>query len=172
MFHVKHFCSTGGRILFHVKQGIVACEANEICADAARAHKGGHQGFHPCESRFLLGGHGENRRAATAAKRERQSGYSCVSFANYPQFTDNVLLHISAILRRRDMTVSREHFACCCGQHFWVKLEKVGERVAHIYNKVREPAGSLLFHVKQKSMNLPVVSCETAKYLMFHVKQL
>ena len=39
MFHVKHFCSTGGRILFHVKHGIVACEANGICADAARAHK-------------------------------------------------------------------------------------------------------------------------------------
>lgn len=42
----------------------------------------------------------------------------------------------------------------------------------HIYNKVREPNGSLLFHVKQKSMNLPVVSCKMAKYLMFHVKQL
>ena len=38
MFHVKHFCSTGGRILFHVKHRIVACEAN-IGADAARAHK-------------------------------------------------------------------------------------------------------------------------------------
>ena len=31
MFHVKHFCSTGGRILFHVKHGIVACEANLTC---------------------------------------------------------------------------------------------------------------------------------------------
>ena len=40
MFHVKHFCSTGGRILFHVKHGIVACEANGICADAARARHG------------------------------------------------------------------------------------------------------------------------------------
>ena len=103
---------------------------------------------------------------------ERQSGYSCVSFANYSQFTDNVLLHMRFSLRRRNIAVLREHFACCCGQHFWVKLEKVGERVAHIYNKVREPAGSLLFHVKQKSMNLPVVSCKAAKYLMFHVKQL
>ena len=99
-------------------------------------------------------------------KGERQSGYSCVAFENDSQFTDNVLLHMSAILRRRDMTVSRELFASYYGQHFWVKLEKV------IYNKVREPNGSLLFHVKQKSMNLPVVSCKTAKYLMFHVKQL
>ena len=39
MFHVKHFCSTEGRILFHVKHLMVACEANGICADAARAHK-------------------------------------------------------------------------------------------------------------------------------------
>ena len=93
-------------------------------------------------------------------------------FENDSQFTDNVLLHMSATLRRRDMTVSRELFACCYGQHFWVKLEKVGKRVESIYNKVREPNGSLLFHVKQKSVNLPVVSCETAKYLMFHVKQL
>ena len=39
MFHVKHFCSTGGRILFHVKHRVVAGEANRICADAARAYK-------------------------------------------------------------------------------------------------------------------------------------
>ena len=31
MFHVKHFCSTGGRILFHVKHLMVACEANLTC---------------------------------------------------------------------------------------------------------------------------------------------
>ena len=62
-------------------------------------------------------------------KGERQSGYSCVAFENDLQFTDNVLLHMSATLRRRDMTVSRELFACCYGQHFWVKLEKVGKRV-------------------------------------------
>lgn len=89
-----------------------------------------------------------------------------MTFVDYSQFTDKLLLHMSAILRRRDMPVSRELFASYYGQHFWVKLEKV------IYNKVREPNGSLLFHVKQKSINLPVVSCKTAKYLMFHVKQL
>ena len=96
-----------------------------------------------------------------------------MAFENDSQFTDNVLLHMSAALRRRDMTVSREIFACCYGQHFWVK--KVGESrkaCRSIYNKVREPDGSLLFHVKQKPMNLPVVSCKTAKYLMIHVKQL
>ena len=34
--------------MFHVKHGIVACEANGICADAARAHKRvDTYGFHP-----------------------------------------------------------------------------------------------------------------------------
>ena len=115
--------------MFHVKHGIVACEANGIGADAARAHKGGHQGFHPCESRFLLGGHGENRRAATAAKRERQSGYSCVSFANYSQFTDNVLLHMRFSLRRVGITVPTNGFTVCDARHFWVRREQIGERV-------------------------------------------
>ena len=50
-------------------------------------------------------------------------------FVDYSQFTDKLLLHMSAILRRRDMTVSRELFASCYGQHFWVKLEKIGKRV-------------------------------------------
>ena len=52
-----------------------------------------------------------------------------MTFVDYSQFTDKLLLHMSAILRRRDMTVSRELFTFCYGQHFWVKLEKVGKRV-------------------------------------------
>ena len=32
-------------------------------------------------------------------KGERQSGYSCVCFVKYSQFTDTVLLHIAAALR-------------------------------------------------------------------------
>ena len=40
-------------------------------------------------------------------KRTRQSGYSCVSFSAFSQFTDSVLLHIRATLRRRGMTVPR-----------------------------------------------------------------
>ena len=41
--------------------------------------------------------HGEICRAETI--KERQLGYSCVYFAIYSQFTDSVLLHISANLR-------------------------------------------------------------------------
>ena len=42
---------------------------------------------------------------------ERQSGYHCVSFANYSQFTDSVLLHMRVILHKRDITVSRNSLA-------------------------------------------------------------
>ena len=42
---------------------------------------------------------------------ERQSGYSCVCFAKYSQFTDSVLLHIRFTLRRRDIPVPRKPFA-------------------------------------------------------------
>ena len=38
---------------------------------------------------------------------ERQSGYSCVCFVKYSQFTDSVLPHIRFTFRRRDITVSR-----------------------------------------------------------------
>ena len=83
-----------------------------------------------------------------------------------------VLLHISATLRRRDISVSRELLARCYGAALLGRTGESWRACNAIYNKLREPAGSLLFHVKQKSVNLPVVSCETAKYLMFHVKQL
>ena len=39
---------------------------------------------------------------------ERQSGYHCVTFVKYSQFTDSVLLHKSEGLRRRDIPVSRK----------------------------------------------------------------
>ena len=52
---------------------------------------------------------------------ERQSGYHCVSFANYSQFTDSVLLHMRVILHRRDITVSRNSLARCNGRHLRIR---------------------------------------------------
>ena len=44
---------------------------------------------------------GADRRPATASKiGERQSGYRCVSFSTFSQFTDSVLLHRRFTLRR------------------------------------------------------------------------
>ena len=50
-------------------------------------------------------------------KGERQSGYSCVCFAKYSQFTDSVLLHTRLNLRRRDIPVSRKSLARCNARH-------------------------------------------------------
>ena len=46
-------------------------------------------------------------------KGERQSGYRCVTFSAFSQFTDSVLLHMRFHLRKRDMTVSRNLFVWC-----------------------------------------------------------
>ena len=43
-------------------------------------------------------------------KRTRQSGYLSVSFSAFSQFTDRLLLHISATFRRRGITVPRKFF--------------------------------------------------------------
>ena len=65
----------------------------------------------------------------TAAKRGTAEDFFFRIFRNRFAVSDNILLHRPATLRRRDMTVSRDLFTCCYGQHFWVKLEKVGKRV-------------------------------------------
>ena len=57
--------------------------------------------------------HGENRRAATAAKRRTAVGLLLRGFENDSQFTDNVLLHMSAILRRVGITVPTNGFTVC-----------------------------------------------------------
>ena len=78
--------------MFHVKHGIVACEANGICADAARAHKRvdtkvcpqatkpffravrGLNEYHPLVNYpFPFRKHGENRRAADRCEKENGS---------------------------------------------------------------------------------------------------
>ena len=46
-------------------------------------------------------------------KGERQLDYSCVAFENDSQFTDNVLLHMSATLRRVGITVPTNGFTVC-----------------------------------------------------------
>ena len=58
---------------------------------------------------FLSLTHTRDRRPLRKGK--RQSGYSCVSFSAYSQFTDTVLLHIWFTLRRRNIAVLRNSFA-------------------------------------------------------------
>ena len=58
----------------------------------------------------------------TAAKQgERQSGYRRVSFVKYSQFTDRLLLHIRAALRRRGITVPRNSLTRCTARHLRIR---------------------------------------------------
>ena len=79
--------------------------AGTVRAVPARGQKGGHQGFHPFESRFLLGWHGEILRTETI--KERQRIFSSVGaaigrpFPHLYAMPDSLLLHIRFTLRRR-----------------------------------------------------------------------
>ena len=96
---------TGGEFFAEPQRGAALCGARETAAPAAGAKRKDNLRFSflfellpfPC---FLIW-----RRFPICDRfemGERQSGYSCVCFAKYSQFTDTLLLHISATLRRRD----------------------------------------------------------------------
>ena len=91
-------------------------------------------GFYPLNSRFpLFVGLAKVGERRPLRKGERQSGYRCVCFATYSQFSENVLLHMRLTLRRRDITVSRNLFARCYGQFLRVTL------INGLYRRVRRP---------------------------------
>ena len=48
---------------------------------------------------------------------KRQSGYRCVSFSTFSQFTDSILLHRRFTLRRRNITVLRNPLTHYIGRH-------------------------------------------------------
>ena len=74
----------------------------------AAGQEGRHQGFYPLNSHFLLfRSPAQTRDRRPLRKGERQSGYRCVSFSAFSQFTDSVLLHRRLNPRRRDIPVSR-----------------------------------------------------------------
>ena len=79
--------------------------AGTVRAVPARGQKGGHQGFHPFESRFLLGWHGEILRTETI-KEGQCIFYSFGAafgrpFPHLYAMPDFLLLHIRFTLRRR-----------------------------------------------------------------------
>ena len=93
-----------------MQRGVALCGARESAAPAAGAKRKGHLRFpflfgllpfpyFLIRRRFPICDRFENR--------ERQSGYRSMSFSAFSQFTDSVLLHIWATLRRRGIAVSR-----------------------------------------------------------------
>ena len=148
MFHVKHFCSTGGWILFHVKHEGWSLEKRAALAYPAGAQEGRHLRFLPsCESPLSLREHGENRRAATASRRGTAVGVTLACLSQTIRSSQITYCYTGRLLYAGatqgelsegqekvpwGITVSRKLFACCYGRHFWVKLEKVGEHVKRV----------------------------------------
>ena len=106
----------GGEFFAEPQRGVALCGARESAAPAAGAKRKDNLRFSflfellpfPC---FLIW-----RRLPTCDRSEmgeRQSGYSCICFAKYSQFTDSVLLHMWATLRRRGIAVPRNSLARC-----------------------------------------------------------
>ena len=106
----RRFTLTGGEFFAEIQRGVALCGARESAAPAVGAKRKGHLRFpflfellpFPCllaRRRFPICDRFENR--------ERQSGYRSMSFSAFSQFTDSVLLHIWATLRRRGIAVPR-----------------------------------------------------------------
>mgnify|MGYP000441193741 CR=1 FL=1 len=96
----------------------------------AAGQEGRHQGFYPLVNHpFPKHSTAKIGERQLLRKGERQLDYSCMTFVDYCSSQIMYCYTCQSTLRRRDMTVSRDLFTCCYGQHFWVKLEKVGKRV-------------------------------------------
>ena len=101
-------------------------------------HKDGHQGFHPCESCFLcfltwrrpeIGDRSEiGERQRIFSTVGEHSVLPCPDLFAVP---DRLLLHMSATLRRRGMTVPRNSFTCCYIWHLRITLS------TKLYRRVR-----------------------------------
>ena len=110
----------GGEFFAEPQRGVALCGARETAAPAAGAKRKGHLRF-PFLFELLPFPYFLVWRRLPTCDRceigERQSGYRCVCFAKYSQFTDSVLLHIRFTLRRRDIPVSRKSLARCNARH-------------------------------------------------------
>ena len=126
----------------------------------AAGQEGRHQGFYPLNSHFLLFvSLAQIRDRRPLRKGERQSGYSCVYFVKYSQFTDSILLHRWFTLHRRDIPVSRNSFARCYGQFLRVAF------INRLYRRVRRlgaPYLSGLYNLSRRDGQWPPAQRFTA----------
>ena len=115
---------TGGEVFAEPQRRVALCGARETAAPAAGAKRKGHLRFPFLFELLPFPYFLVWRRLPTcdrSEKRERQSGYSCVCFAKYSQFTDSVLLHRRFTLRRRGIAVPRKSLARCNARHLRIK---------------------------------------------------
>ena len=75
---------------------------------------------------------------------QSQSGYRCVGFVKYSQFTDSVLLHRTESLSRRDITVSRNSLVGDYRQHLRIRRLVPFIFVGPVYYNVQKGCATLL----------------------------
>ena len=111
----------------------------------AAGQEGRHQGFYPLNSHFLLfRSPAQTRERRPLRKGEWQSGYRCVSFSAFSQFTDSVLLHRRFHRRRRGMTVPRNSLTCYTARHLWIRRLILFIFAGAVYNNVLTNCAALL----------------------------
>ena len=117
---------TGGSFFAEPQRGVALCGARETAAPAAGAKRKGHLRFpflfellpFPCFliwRRFPICDRSEIRGTA--------EDFFFRVFRNLFAMSDTVLLHMRFHLRRRDMSVSRNSFARCCGRHLRIIID-------------------------------------------------
>ena len=84
----------------------------------------------------------------------RQSGYRCVAFSAFSQFTDSVLLHRSATSNRRDITVSRNSLARCNARHLRIKHSVPFISVGPVYHNALTCCAALSCRTLRKENHL------------------
>ena len=142
----RQFTLTGGEFFAEPQRGIALCGARETAAPAAGAKRKGHLRFpflfellpFPC---FLIW-----RRLPTCDRfemRERQSGYSCVSFSTFSQFTDSVLLHIRLNPRKRNIPVLRNSLTRYTARHLRIRHLVQFILVGAVYNNALTSCAAL-----------------------------
>ena len=87
--------------------------------------------YHPLVNYpFPFRKHGENRRAATAAKRRTAVGLLLRDFRRLSQFTDIcTATHVGYSTQGRHNSADQRFYCVYDARQFWVGREQIGERV-------------------------------------------
>ncbi len=138
---------TGGSFFAEPQRGdSPSADGGNVAAPAAGAKRKGHLrfpflfGLLPFPY-FLIW-----RRLPTCDRcemRERQSGYSCVSFSTFSQFTDSVLLHIRLNPRKRNIPVLRNSLTRYTARHLRIRHLVQFILVGAVYNNALTSCAAL-----------------------------
>ena len=159
---------TGGEFFAEPQQGdSPSADGGDVAAPAAGAKRKGHLRFPFLFELLPFPYFLVWRRLPTcdrSEKGERQSGYSCVCFAKYSQFTDSVLLHRPERLRRRGMTVPRNSLTRYTARHLRIKRLVQFIFVGAVYHNALANCAALLCRAC-----LDEITCVAVMYLTLRI---